>query len=446
MAVVVSQIMSPLLIAVAIHMASSFVQLTPSRTRTNSRIERWSPVFSSVTNSTLSTASTIDTPIINNGEKQIIKRTYAVGKPETHKRPVSRNKTNNRNRNNAAPSTITKVKETPSQQLRNNNNNNKSNRNIKNHNNNKHNKNYKRKSRPGEEQFQWLHWVYCQWKDTSPGDLTDENVIKQMKTAIPKWSKRKSPEAARRAEELLDRLIKEAVAGNPHMRTKATTVTTLEDDSSAAAGPSSMLSVPLFNAAMDAYGKIGNPTGVQRILRRMEGLRTSGVDDFAQLQPDEFSMSTLATAWAKSHSEEAAQKAEAIIQYMDLKGLIPNTVTYNTVLHAIAVGNECDRALRAEDMVQRMKQRHEEKGEDCQPDVYTYQSLIQAWSRTSMLGSPQKAERILRFMDNEASSGTKNCKRLAPNAYCFTSKFSKTKIVGINVLKVSRNQVFSNAP
>ena len=151
----------------------------------------------------------------------------------------------------------------------------------------------------------------------------------------------------------------------------------------------------------------------------------SGVDDFAQLQPDEFSMSTLATAWAKSHSEEAAQKAEGIIQYMDLKGLIPNTVTYNTILHAIAVGNECDRALRAEDMVQRMKKRHEEKGEDCQPDVYTYQSLIQAWSRTSMPGSPQKAERILRFMDDEASSGTKNCKRLAPNAYCFTSKFQK---------------------
>jgi hypothetical protein len=245
-----------------------------------------------------------------------------------------------------------------------------------------------------------------------------------MKTAIPKWSKRKSPEAARRAEELLERLIKEAVAGNPHMRTNETTTTvTSEEDSSAA--PTSMLSVPLFNAAMDAYGKIGNPTGVQRILRRMEGLRMSGVDDFAQLQPDEFSMSTLATAWAKSHSEEAAQKAEGIIQYMDLKGLIPNTVTYNTILHAIAVGNECDRALRAEDMVQRMKKRHEEKGEDCQPDVYTYQSLIQAWSRTSMPGSPQKAERILRFMDDEASSGTKNCKRLAPNAYCFTSKFQK---------------------
>lgn len=210
------------------------------------------------------------------------------------------------------------------------------------------------------------------------------------------------------------------------MRTEASTTTTATtSEEETFSEPTGLLTVSSFNAAMDAFGKIGNPTGVQRILRRMEGLRTSGVACFAHLQPDEFSMSTLATAWAKSQSEEAARKAEAIIQYMDLRGLVPNTVTYNSVLHAIAKGNECDRALRAEDMVQRMKKRHEEKGEDCQPDVYTYQCLIQAWSRTSLPGSPQKAERILRFMDNEASSGKKNCRRLSPNAHCFTSKFQE---------------------
>ena len=117
----------------------------------------------------------------------------------------------------------------------------------------------------------------------------------------------------------------------------------------------------------------------------MEGLRTSGVDDFSCLQPDEFSMSTLATAWAKSQSQEAAQKAEAIIKYMDLNGLIPNTITYNSVLHAIAVGNECDRALKAEDMVRRMTRRHEENGEDCQPDVYSYQSKSSALGNISDL-------------------------------------------------------------
>jgi len=272
----------------------------------------------------------------------------------------------------------------------------------------KNNKNRK------DNEFQWLHWVYNQWKDTSPLDLTDENIIKQMMLSIPKWSKRKSLQDAIRAEELLERLIQEAIAGNPHMRTGIT--------SKSKPIPPALLTVSLFNAGCDAYAKIGNPDGAQRVLRRMESLRNlvhngSDVQDFANLQPDEFSMSTLATAWAKSRSEEAAQKAEAILKYMDLKGLRPNTITYNTILHAIAVGNQVDKALKAENIVQRMKHRHKKYGEDCMPDVYTYHALIKAWSRSSLPGAPQKAESILQLMDEAASFNEK----LAPNTYCFTT-------------------------
>jgi len=412
------------LIVVAIHVASGFVQLSPIRTKTtNPRIERWSPAFATSINSTSTTTAvavaTTMTPS-SNTKKKIIKRTYTNGKP---KGPTQRSNSNNNNNNKRTPahaSPITKV--APSSPAHNNNSNSNPNKNNK-----------KRSRSPKEDQFDWLHWVYNQWKDTSPGGLTDENVIKHMMIAIPKWSKRKSLESAKNAEELLNRLVQEAIAGNPRMRTNVTTTTESEGEENSSSTPSTLLTVSLFNGAMDAYGKIGNPAGVQRILRRMEGLRTSvnnggndndGIgNDFSHLHPDEFSMSTLATAWAKSHSEEAAQKAEGIIQYMDLKGLAPNTITYNSVLHAIAVGNQCDRALRAEDIVKRMKRRHEEDGEDCQPDVYTYQSLIQSWSRTSLPGAPQKAEQILRFMDDEAASGKKNCQRLAPNAYCFTSKY-----------------------
>ena len=385
-----SQIISPLLIAITYHTVSGFVLLSSPRGTSNPRTEICSPVFSAVANSESSTT--------------IGKRKYKVKRLDqvTH-----RDKTTGRNVSLVQPT----IKKGPSPPTKNNRN----------------SKNGRRRGvlSDKDKQFQWLHWVYNQWKDTAPGDLTDQNVINHMMIAVSRWSKRRSATAALRAEELLERLIEEAVAGNPHMRTNEK-ISNSEETMSA---PRSKLSVALFNAAMDAYGKIGDPSGVQRILRRMEGLRTSGVDDFSCLQPDEFSMSTLATAWAKSQSQEAAQKAEAIIKYMDLNGLIPNTITYNSVLHAIAVGNECDRALKAEDMVRRMIRRHEENGEDCQPDVYSYQSLIQAWSRTAMPGSPQEAERILRFMDNEASLGTKNSKRLSPNAYCFTSKFHESSLL-----------------
>mmetsp|Transcript_32730 Transcript_32730/g.77167 ORF Transcript_32730/g.77167 Transcript_32730/m.77167 type:complete len:674 (+) Transcript_32730:117-2138(+) len=401
-----------LLIVVTVRVASGFVQFSPNRKSTNANRQRCSPAFASVVNTTIDTTMV---PGITRRKEKIAKHTFMDDIKHSYRDEKSKQSTNKYNhKRNSASSTIRKVKATTGSRNKNNSN--------KNRNNNVSNK---RKRSPKEDQFQWLHWVYKQWIDTSPGDLTDENVIKQMTAAIPRWSQRKSLEAAQRAEELLERLIKESLAGNPHMRTNPQTPSGTQTTTSSGSGedsaPSFMLTVSDFNAAMDAYAKIGNPAGVQRILRRMEALRTSSVEDFADLSPDEFSMSTLATAWAKSHSEEAAQKAEAIIQYMDLKGLIPNTITYNSVLHAIAVGNQCDRALRAEDIVRRMKKRHEQKGEDCQPDVYTYQSLIQAWSRTSLPGAPQKAEQILQFMDDEAASGRKNCRRLAPNAYCFTT-------------------------
>jgi hypothetical protein len=249
------------------------------------------------------------------------------------------------------------------------------------------------------EEFNWLNWVYNQWRQVKPGDLSEE-VLKQMVPAITRWGRRKTLNSAERAEELLNRIIKENLAGNPHAE----------------------LTVNLFNAAMDAHAKVGNPEGVKRILRKLEAM-SSKHDHLAHLAPDVFSMSTLATAWAKSRSPEAASKAVAILDYMDVRKLTPNTITYNAVLYALAVGIQIDKALRAEDVVRLMKARHE-AGEDCKPDIYSYQSLIQAWSRTSMSGSPQRAELILRNLDEESEKGNKS---LSPNAYCFTSKSSLEK-------------------
>jgi hypothetical protein len=217
-----------------------------------------------------------------------------------------------------------------------------------------------------------------------------------MAPAITRWGRRKTCEGADRAEELLERIIEENLAGNDNAE----------------------LTLTLFNTAMDAHTKVGNPDGVQRILQRMHQLRKEH-PRLTYLQPDVFSMSTLATAWAKRRSPEAAKKAEAILEYMEVRELPPNTITYNAVLNALAYGKEVDKALRIEDLVNRMKARSE-AGEDSEPDIYSYQSLIQAWSKTKLPGSPQKAEQILLFLDEEFEKGKK---KLKPNSYCFTCKF-----------------------
>eukprot|EP00980_Cylindrotheca_fusiformis_P025322 scaffold13478_cov132-Cylindrotheca_fusiformis.AAC.15 len=259
-----------------------------------------------------------------------------------------------------------------------------------------------RVNKKGEKfnEFQWLNWVYCQWRSTKPGQL-DENTLKQMIPAIASWGRRKTIEGADRAEELLERIIEENLAGNA----------------------SAELSVSMFNSAMQAHAKVGNPEGVHRLLQRMHQLRKQH-HHLSYLQPDNFSMSTLATAWAKSRSPQAAKKAEAILDYMEVRNMVPTTITYNAVLNALAYGKEVDKALRIEDLVNRMKERSE-KGDDCEPDIYSYQSLIQALSKTPLFGSPQKAEQILLFLDEQSERGNK---KLKPNSYCFTCKASDATI------------------
>ena len=258
------------------------------------------------------------------------------------------------------------------------------------------------------KQFQWLNWVYCQWRDKEAGEL-DENLLKQMSPAILGWGRRKTHEGADRAEELLQRIIDENLAGNKKAE----------------------LTVTLFNSAMDAHAKVGNPDGVQRILKKMLDLR-KGHENMGHLQPDVFSMSTLATAWTKSRSPESSKKAEAILEYMRLRNMPPNTVTYNAVLNAMANGKEIDKAIRIEDLIKRMKERSE-KGEDCEPDIYSYQSLIQAWSKTPLSGSPQKAEEVLLFLDNEFEKGKTHLK---PNYYCFTCKYKVLTYLGRSCLNL----------
>jgi hypothetical protein len=259
-----------------------------------------------------------------------------------------------------------------------------------------------------EKEFQWLNWVYCRWTQCPPGTIPPA-VLKQMEPAISRWGRRKSLVGAERAEELLERLIQEYLLGNPHLD----------------------LSVSLFNSAMDAYAKVGNPQGVQRILRRMREIRrnhkseTPGSTriqngrsalDFSHLVPDVISMSTLATAWAKSRSPEASAMVESILCYMETKDLVPNLITYNSVLHAVATsgGLKMDRGMRAQRIIDSMKDN------GCEPDVYSYQMLIQAWSKTIVDNAPERAERILKHLEDEAYQGNK---QLAANAHCYTGRF-----------------------
>jgi hypothetical protein len=234
----------------------------------------------------------------------------------------------------------------------------------------------------------------CDGAGTLPKHLLD-----QIPPVITRWARKRSSLGATKAQILLGRYVQEYTAGNPHAK----------------------LEVRLFNIAMDAWTKSRRtdaPEQIQKLFKQMQDLRTSHIE-LSTLVPDVISLSSLCLAWAKSRLPDAAQRATTILEYMEREGLRPNTITYNAVLLAHVHSQRRDKAIQVERIIARMIHRQELMGHDeCRPDVCSYQSLIAAWSRTRLSGTPQKAEEVLEFMNMESRMGKAY---LAPNCHCYVA-------------------------
>lgn len=224
-------------------------------------------------------------------------------------------------------------------------------------------------------------------------------LLSQIPLVITHWARMRSSQGATKANVLLDRYVQEYIAGNPNAK----------------------LEVRLFNIAMDAWTKSRRPDApqqIQKLMKQMQDLRTSHVE-LLTLVPDVISLSSLCLAWARSRLPDAAHRATAILEYMERESLRPNTITYNAVLLAHVHSQRRDKAIQVERIIARMKRRQEHDGHDeCRPDVCSYQSLIAAWSRTRLSGTPHKAEEVLEFLNMESRTGKAY---LTPNCHCYVA-------------------------
>ena len=247
------------------------------------------------------------------------------------------------------------------------------------------------------KEHRWLHWMQHQVDDAPVGKLSAK-VLARMYPAMSAWARRRSEKGAQKAEALLERYIAELEAGNPH--TSPT--------------------VSHFNTVVSAWAKSRKrsaPEQAQRIVRRMQELRKKHT--LTDIAPDVVTLSTLLAAWSASRKPEAVQKVVKLLEFMEMAGHDVTTTTYNSAIRVLVHSPATDKALQVEDILNRMLDRHENQGMSCKPDIYTYQSLIVAWSRTRVGGTPQKAEELLQSPTEK--SALPGQERLTPNSHCYTA-------------------------
>ena len=84
----------------------------------------------------------------------------------------------------------------------------------------------------------------------------------------------------------------------------------------------------------------------------------------------------------------------------------PDVVTFNSVINAWSKSGEKDAPIRAEALLQRMKDLAELTGDaDVMPDVVSFNSAIDAWAKSGDTIAPHRAEQILQRMQDLHDEG-----------------------------------------
>ncbi len=123
-------------------------------------------------------------------------------------------------------------------------------------------------------------------------------------------------------------------------------------------------------------------TRAQEVLEYMEKVSLSGDDRFSKVSPDVYGYTSVINTWSKSGRHDAGYKAEILLRQMEIKyqqgnkNLKPNTITYNSVMNAWTQSNGGTLGARkAEALFQEMNERWRSGQHDLQPNVSPILSL-----------------------------------------------------------------------
>ena len=185
--------------------------------------------------------------------------------------------------------------------------------------------------------------------------------------------------------------------------------------------------VRTYSTVIDAYSRTANENvdgaeAGQALLEHLRTLYESTGDE--ELKPNVISYNSVINAWAKTGTVYGAETAMKLLITMENEG-IADVISYNAVIHAWARCGSKDSGDRAEGVLQRMKDRaaigdeedFEHDGESKEekqvlqfersfssqapfkPNIRTYSSVIDAWSRSKCPTAAIRAQANLNEME-----------------------------------------------
>ena len=168
-----------------------------------------------------------------------------------------------------------------------------------------------------------------------------------------------------------------------------------------------------YATVLHSYANVGNAKEAQRILEHMERLsQTNGWK--GRVEPNTICFNSTLHALSKSKENDAPHRAEALLQRMERLavshpelGIRPDTISWSAVIATWARSNARDGAERAEELLQRTLREYEEGNNDhVKPDIITHNTVLDAWAKQSArrkgraaLEAAQRADSLVAEME-----------------------------------------------
>jgi len=174
-----------------------------------------------------------------------------------------------------------------------------------------------------------------------------------------------------------------------------------------------------YSSAISAFAKVGDPYQAKPLLDEMVDISQSEND--IKMMPNIVTINSVLEAFANAQSFESAERAEEFLYAIptNYANIQPDVVSFSTVMLAWANLGE---GARAERILEKMEEsfQHSDSEKMC-ANVVSYTTAIKAWSKSDDIDAPAHVERILNKMHDHFKHGKKHLK---PNQITITTAIS----------------------
>ena len=215
-------------------------------------------------------------------------------------------------------------------------------------------------------------------------------------SALNALSKSGRGDAGARAEALVNSMENMFKAGDADMKPDTTVYNILINCHKSSATRAEKIlykmgkrDVVSYTSVINAYSSMGGENAAKRAQSLLDEMQKDDVEPNAQ------TFNGAITAWSRSGSNTAAKKAEGLLKKMEELQIKPSAKVYTSVISAWSKSNEPGAALRAEILLKVMQAMHKKGNYEMKPNCYAFTAVITAWARSGEKDAGERAEKLL---------------------------------------------------